>query len=854
MSTSKENNQTPALLSEIDYTTLVHIDGIQDNTGTHTGLIDNNGLTDDLTPTLVGRLPGADGLELRVYANGSLMGYSKVDSDGNWSFTPETPLKAGIQYDFQVFLLDPGDGNTLWPSNTYTVHTTGDNQDGGIPDTPPDAPVIDSVADDVKGGTTGALHNGDVTNDTRPAISGHAEAGATINIYDNGVLLGSTTAAADGSWSFTPATALKDGEHNLTASAVNAAGESVQTGDFSVTVDTLATKPIISGYHDDLGSATGTVGYGGLTDDNNGLVSGHAEAGSVVKLTMWGPRGMKYGNVGSAVADSDGNWHIQLSDTTRLLGNRGNWTFQVTAIDEAGNSAASDKFVVKYVSSNHDDTSAPDAPTIVAGYDDVGSSTGSLNSGATTDDTTPKLSGHAEAGSIVKIYDNGALIGSTTANSKGDWSFTPSALSESKHAFSATATDATGKTSDKSGDFELTIDVPDTSAPDAPTITTVYDDVGILTGNIANGDKTDDSQLKITGTAEANSTVVISHVIEATGQHYVDGSVVADAQGNWTFQMTDEFQTSTYGNRIITATATDAAGNTSVSSAEYVVNFVASNQDSPYSSGLEQFGDASNEQGYSFVTAQGVEVTSTTEMWSYAAPTNFTNRLGGNTYLFLGTSIDTPTAEVHITLPGIADTVTISCTIADYGSVTFYNAAGEVIEVTSSIDSNYGNNVTLDLITATAVNGEAIASFTLHDAMYIGGVQWSSPLAPTHTLLQEVGDSQLVNGGDDSVLLSQVDDKSHPDITDHQHNTLKLSLDDILSEAHDNLFIQDGHKQLAVTGDAGDVVELKVDDIAHDWQDAGQVTAGGVQYEVYQHADTNVELLVQHGVELHQVS
>jgi hypothetical protein len=92
-------------------------------------------------------------------------------------------------------------------------------------------------------------------------------------------------------------------------------------------------------------------------------------------------------------------------------------------------------------------------------------------------------------------------------------------------------------------------------------------------------------------------------------------------------------------------------------------------------------------------------------------------------------------------------------------------------------------------------------------------------------------------------------------IETHDNSLQTLTLNDILSEAHDNLFIQDGHKQLAVTGDAGDVVELKVEDLAHNtWQDAGQVTAGGVQYEVYQHAGSNVELLVQQGVELHQVS
>ncbi|MBU9843475.1 Ig-like domain-containing protein, partial [Rahnella ecdela] len=83
--------------------------------------------------------------------------------------------------------------------------------------------------------------------------------------------------------------------------------------------------------------------------------------------------------------------------------------------------------------------------------------------------------------------------------------------------------------------------------------------------------KTDDKLLKITGTAEHDSIVLISHVIEGKGTVYIDGSVVADASGHWVFQMTAPFQP-TFGNRIITATATDAAGNTSAASDSYVVN------------------------------------------------------------------------------------------------------------------------------------------------------------------------------------------------------------------------------------------------------------------------------------------
>ena len=114
---------------------------------------------------------------------------------------------------------------------------------------------------------------------------------------------------------------------------------------------------------------------------------------------------------------------------------------------------------------------------------------------------------------------------------------------------------------------------------------------------------------------------------------------------------------------------------------------------------------------------------------------------------------------------------------------------------------------------------------------------------------------------DDVITHAELDASQLPtgqamvNIADSAAQTLHLTLNDILSEAHDNLFIHDGKKQLAITGDAGDVVELKVEDLkVSEWQDAGHVTAGGIQYDIYQHAGADVELLVQQGVELHQVA
>jgi hypothetical protein len=78
----------------------------------------------------------------------------------------------------------------------------------------PAAPQIDPAS----GGTTGAA---------RPAISGSAEPGSTVEVFSGATSLGTATAdAVTGAWSLTPAAPLPTGPHTLTATAANAGGTS----------------------------------------------------------------------------------------------------------------------------------------------------------------------------------------------------------------------------------------------------------------------------------------------------------------------------------------------------------------------------------------------------------------------------------------------------------------------------------------------------------------------------------------------------------------------------------------------------------------------------------------------------
>lgn len=120
--------------------------------------------------------------------------------------------------------------------------------------------------------------------------------------------------------------------------------------------------------------------------------------------------------------------------------------------------------------------------------------------GDVTNDSKPKLEGTAEAGSQVKIYDNGTLLTTVVADINGNWNYTPvSALSEGAHIFTVTATDAANNTS-SAASWKIIVD---TITPTVPVITLVNDDVGSITGSVANnGWVTNDNTPTISGTGE----------------------------------------------------------------------------------------------------------------------------------------------------------------------------------------------------------------------------------------------------------------------------------------------------------------------------------------------------------------
>ncbi|MBE4871516.1 MULTISPECIES: BapA/Bap/LapF family large adhesin [Enterobacter] len=514
--------------------TVPTLDTVSDNVpGGVTGNLISGQATNDNTPTISGT--GQAGSTIYIMNNGTQLGTTTVDVNGNWSFTPTTPLDDG-SYSLRAYATDAA-GNASANSSVFafTVDTAG-----------PGVPVVTSVIDDVAP-TTGTLTSGNSTNDARPTFNGTGDVGSTVHVIVDGNEIGTAVVNAQGSWTFTPGTDLIDGPHAITFNATDAAGNvGTATAPFNLTVDTgVPSAPVISAAADNVGSIQTPLTSGQSTDDTTPTLSGTATANATVTIYENGQP------VGTALADGTGAWSF--TPSTPLAAGSHTWTATVT--DAAGNiSPASPGFTLVV------DSTAPTAPVISQAIDDVGSITGPITSGQTTDDTVPRLVGTSEPFATVNIYEGTTLVGTGTADGSGSWSILlNTTLTEGAHSFTAQATDAAGNTSASSASFSLTID---TTPPALPVLTSILDDVGNAATPVANGGITNDAQPTLSGTAEAGSTVkIFDNGVQI-------GSVIATG-GAWSYTPSPALGN---GPHTLTFTATDATGNASAPTAGYTIN------------------------------------------------------------------------------------------------------------------------------------------------------------------------------------------------------------------------------------------------------------------------------------------
>ncbi|MEB5972772.1 Ig-like domain-containing protein [Pantoea dispersa] len=150
--------------------------------------------------------------------------------------------------------------------------------------------------------------------------------------------------------------------------------------------------------------------------------------------------------LGSVQTGADGNW---VYETDRLSPG----SYQFSASDNAGSYNSKSTFDLSIA------TDEGLIPQITSAFDNVGKFTGSLKSGATTDDATPEIRGVAEANSVVyleyRAKDGSWNTGhSVKTDHAGNWSFIPETkLPNGNWQFVA----RTGESGKESSQFELNI-------------------------------------------------------------------------------------------------------------------------------------------------------------------------------------------------------------------------------------------------------------------------------------------------------------------------------------------------------------------------------------------------------------
>jgi hypothetical protein len=371
-------------------------------------------------------------------------------------------------------------------------------------------------------------------------ITGQADADARVELFDGTTSLGTTTANASGAFSLD--VTLAAGARSITARATDAAGNvGAASAALAITVD--ATAPAApTGL--DLAAAddSGTDNADNVTNQTSALtISGQAEANARVELFDGTT------SLGTAIADATGAFSL---DVTLAAGAR---SITARATDAAGNVGAASAALAITV-----DATAPAAPTgldLIITDDTGDSSTDNL-----TNKQSVTITGTADVGSTVELFDGTTSLGTTTADASGAFSLDVTPPAAGVRSITAKATDAAGNVGAASDALAVTVD---TTAPATPTglDLSATDDTGSSNSDNVTSQK---SALTISGQAEANASVELFDGTTSLGK------ITASDSGAFSLDVTPPAA----GARSITAKATDAAGNESAASQALAITLV----------------------------------------------------------------------------------------------------------------------------------------------------------------------------------------------------------------------------------------------------------------------------------------
>ncbi|KYP88611.1 hypothetical protein WB91_16810 [bacteria symbiont BFo1 of Frankliniella occidentalis] len=834
------------------------------------------GLTNNGNLNMSGR--GVPGDVVKVWEGDTLIGSGVVGADGNWSVP--VVIDGDREHDLSASFTDPA-GNESAKSAPIAVD---------LDTTPPGIPDVGDLTD----GNGQDLSTGGLTNNGELVMAGSgAVPGDTVKIWDGETLIGSGIVGPDGNWSV-PVVVDGDGEHDLSASFTDPAGnEGAKSAPIAVDLDTTPPEAPTAG---ELSDGNGQdLSAGGLTNSGEMNMSGTGGvAGDTVNLYDGDTL------IGTATVGADGNWSIP----AEISGDRAH-DLSTSYTDPAGNEGARSAPIVVDL-----DTTPPDAPTAGAltdGHSHDLSRGGLTNSGemkgnestrsapvAVNLDTTPPdapaagtlndgnglnlsaggltnngsltMSGSGGTrGDIVKLYDGSTLIGSATVNADGSWTIPGAISGDHAHNLSTSYTDPAGNESTHSAPVTVNLDTT------APTTTLVLND----------------NTPSLSGHTEANALVMIYNGTELVGSQRANGS------GDWSWRPTGTLADATYH---FNATAQDSLGNVSRHTA---------NLDFRVATTVNDFNDTTG-QGWALEGPLAANASFTGSNVSFSAtPGDVSGNLmyrtftveAGHTYSFSFRGlhwgpIGTPSTylDVGLKVDGVSlgSPTWMGNSTARYTFTATHSGVVRLDLYTDDTVLDPNNRMTIDDFTirdsaptgATSVSSmgiesddsvaqhhdDAISSLSAHHD--VSSVAAQPEAAPVTTAEHNDGANPLQLSGNQLQLIdsSPVIDLTHVvaqhqgeevhsvSLEGHGNNTLNVSINDVLALGSEDLFQQDGNKQLMIKGDAGDVVNLESingDHAPEQWNAQGQVTHDGTTYNVYQNVDHEVEVLIQQGVQTH---
>ncbi|MEA4816167.1 MAG: Ig-like domain-containing protein [Lachnospiraceae bacterium] len=361
-------------------------------------------------------------------------------------------------------------------------------------------------------------------------------------------------------------------------------------------------------------------------------------------------------------------------------------------LDGAGNLVSSgftsgEKYTVDRIA-----PSAPSIPDLETASDTGVSSSDNITSAANT-----TFTGTAEAESTVNLYSSvSGLLDSVETNATGTWTASI-ILSEGTHSITVKAIDSFGNESSLSLALSVLIDRTAPSAPSVPDLDT-NDDTGVSSSDNITNEVTP----KISGTAEALSTVYIS--VDGSG---IIKTVNANSSGEWSF---DDY-TFNEGSYTLIASAMDAAGNTSGYSSGLALEIDETAPSVPTNLSVTPSGGTvlSN-----ILNMTNTNMTASATITAGEATGGYAELYIGGTLRATDSTISVSDTRVNFDM-GASTAAGLQAAIPSGGEVKvkLYDAAGNNVETTANnptLDVDYTGPTAPTSVTAAALGGTVVAN------------------------------------------------------------------------------------------------------------------------------------------------